>query len=151
MINWIVSQSVQSLSQAQFTGPWTPACRNPVHANSRPGWNSCPLCWWCRVLHLIIFILLLLPSNLCHQDLFQWLILCIRWQESWEFQLSIFQLNIQDWSPLGGLVPDLLAIRNSPESSQLSQLKHHNWHSAFLPLINSLLCWPTGKTITLTN
>ena len=37
-----------------------------------------------------------------HQDLFQWVALCIRWPKCWSFSFSVsLQMNIQDWHAHG--------------------------------------------------
>ena len=104
--------------------------------------------------HLIFcHSLLLLPSIFCSIRVFsKESVLCISSQSigasAW---VSVLSMNIQDWSPLDGLV-DLLAVQGTFKSL----LQHHSTktpilqHSAFFLVQISHPYMTTGKTIALT-
>ena len=105
--------------------------------------NSCPLSQWCHQTIILCHLLILLPSIFSSIRVFSSeSVLHVRWPKYWNFNLSISPSN-----EYSGLISfridwfDLLAVRDSQESSPTPQLESIN------SLALSLLYGPTLTSI----
>ena len=104
--------------------------------------NSCPLGWWCHPTNLILCHPLLLPPSIFPsiRTFSNESVLQIWWLKYWSFSFSISLSN-----EYSGLISftidwlDLLAVRDSQESSPTPQFKSIN---------SSVLCFLYSSTLT---
>ena len=126
-------------------------CPSPT---PRAYWNSCPLCWWCHPTissSVIPFSSYLQSFPASGSFPMSWFFASGGQKIGVSASASALPMNIQDWSPLGGLVWSPCNPRNSQESSPTLQFKSiHSWHSAFFIVKLSYPYMTTGKTIALT-
>ena len=101
-------------------------CPSPT---PRAYWNSCPLCCWCHPTissSVIPFSSYLQSFPASGSFPMSWFFASGGQKIGVSASASALPMNIQDWSPLGGLVWSPCNPRNSQESSPIPQLKSIN-------------------------